>query len=67
MIGDKLHYIEMKIAEGSMQLAMIGSLDFVPDKPIEEWESFRVIGESKNDVINEIINKLHSLKEKEDV
>ena len=62
MIGTKLHWVEIRIGEGSIQ-ATFGGRDFVPNSPIEEWPWFRVIGESKDKSIDEIIEKLQSLKD----
>lgn len=62
MIGTKLHWVEIRIGEGTVQETFAGR-DFMPDSPIEEWPWFRVVGENKDTSIDEIIAKLQSLKD----
>lgn len=61
MIGTKLYRIEFRIIEGTIQAGFSGR-EFYPDKPVDDWSWFNVMGENKNDCIDEIIAKLKSLK-----
>lgn len=63
MIGEKIYFIEFRTCEGTIQSTFAGR-DFVPNTPIHEWPTFRVLGKNKNDSINEMIAKLESLKDK---
>ena len=37
--------------------------DFCPDKPLDEWDNFRILSEKKNEAIDEIIAKLYFMKD----
>lgn len=61
MAADKLYFIEFRTSEGTIQPSFSGR-DFIPDTREDEWPTFRVLGEDKNTVIDEIIAKLYTLK-----
>ncbi len=58
MENEKAYFIEITSCEGSMTPAF----GFVPDTDEGEWPRFRVLGLHKNQVIDEIIAKLRSMK-----
>ena len=61
MGDEKAHFIEIRFCDGSIKNTFSGR-DFVPDVPDYEWPRFRVLGFNKDEVINEIIAKLNSLR-----
>lgn len=65
MISEKMHFIDFRICEGSIQVNFSGSRDFVPDEPVHEWITRRVISPNKNAAIDEIIAELKSFKDKD--
>jgi hypothetical protein len=62
-MDEKMYFIEFRTCEGSIQTSFMGK-DFVPNTPIHEWPTFRVISSNKNEAIDEMIAKLNSLKDK---
>ena len=54
------HFVNFTICTGTIQ-SYFGR-DFVPDLPVYEWPSYRVLGPDKNKCIDEIIAKLNSLR-----
>lgn len=62
MIGNKLHFVEIRLCDGSIQPGPAGVREFHPDKPMHEWVNFRVVSPDKNGAIDEIIARLQWIK-----
>ncbi len=56
-------FIEVRYCDGSIKPNFFGQRHFCPASGEDEWPRYRVMGPDKDKCIDELIAKLHSLKE----